>query len=147
MLRFAGQAADAVGINASLRAGELGRHAVIDLSEDRVETKVGWVREGARSAGRDPDGIELEMNNWLVRITRSASDAEQFLTRIAARFDVDPVVMARSPSVLVGTVDQCRDRLEERRDRFGISFFQLDAGFPPDDVEALAPLVGSLAGR
>ena len=70
VLRIAGREADIVGVNASLRAGELGEHAIRDLADDRVLRKVGWVREGAMAAGRDPDTIELEMNHWLARVTR-----------------------------------------------------------------------------
>lgn len=147
VLRFAGREADVVGINASLRRGELGRHAVVDLSDERAAEKVEWVREGARSAGREPDDIELEMNNWLVRVTTTGAEAHDFLARMAGRFDVDPVLLSRSPSVLVGTTAQCRDELEARRERFGINLIQLDAGFAPTDVEALGPLVAALTGR
>ena len=51
VLRLAGREADIVGINASLRAGELGAHAVRDLSVDRVAEKIGWAREGAVRGG------------------------------------------------------------------------------------------------
>jgi probable F420-dependent oxidoreductase len=147
VLRFAGREADIVGINASLRLGDLGRHAVVDLSEERTAEKIEWVREGAKAAGRQPEDIEFEMNNWLVRVTATASEAEEFLIRIAGRFEVDPDLLARSPSVLVGTTAQCCDELEARRERFGISYVQLDAGFAPGDVDALAPVVAALAGR
>ncbi len=73
VLRLAGREADIVGINASLHAGELGAHAVRDLSVERVAEKIGWAREGATAAGRDPDALELEMNHWLARVTPSAA--------------------------------------------------------------------------
>jgi probable F420-dependent oxidoreductase len=147
VLRFAGREADVVGINASLRAGTMGRHAVVDLYEDRVAEKITWVRHGAESAGRSLDDLELEMNHWLVRITDTASEAEDLLNRMATRFDADPVLLGRSPSVLVGTESQCKDLLEERRERFGFSVLQLDAGFYPKDMERLSSLVAALAGQ
>ncbi len=147
VLRLAGREADIVGVNASLRAGALGRHAVVDLAPERVTEKVSWVREGATAAGRDPDSIELEMNHWLLRVTATKDEADQFLTRIASRYDVEPAQLAVSPSVLVGTVEQCVDMLLERREEFGFSVLQLDAGFPPPDLDALGPLVSALAGR
>ena len=67
VLRLAGREADIVGINASLRAGELGADAVRDLSFERVAEKITWAREGAAAAGRDPDALELEMNHWLAQ--------------------------------------------------------------------------------
>jgi probable F420-dependent oxidoreductase len=146
VLRLAGREADIVGINASLRAGELGAHAVRDLSVERVAEKIGWVREGARAAGRDPDSLALEMNHWLARVTPSASAADDLLARMGTRFDVEPSVLAASPSVLVGTVSQIVDTLQARRDRLGISDLQLDAGFPTPDLDAFAPVIETLAG-
>jgi hypothetical protein len=49
--------------------------------------------------------------------------------------------------VLVGTTQQCIDTLQERRERFGFSYLQLDAGFAPADLAPLAPVVAALAGR
>jgi probable F420-dependent oxidoreductase len=146
VLRLAGREADIVGINASLRAGELGAHAVRDLSIECVAEKIGWAREGAIAAGRDPDTLELEMNHWLARVTPSAKAADDLLARMGARFDVDPTVLAASPSVLVGTVSQIVDTLQARRAQLGISYLQLDAGFPTPDLDAFAPVIESLAG-
>jgi probable F420-dependent oxidoreductase len=147
VLRLAGRHGDVVGINASLRAGAMGREAVVDLSEERVAEKIGWVREGAAAAGRDPDELELEMNHWLMRVTETDAAADDLLARMAARFEVEPSFLARSPSVLVGTRARCEDILHERRERLGLSFFQLDAGFAPKDLDTLGPLVASLSGQ
>jgi probable F420-dependent oxidoreductase len=147
VLRLAGREAQIVGVNASLATGALGAHAVVDLRAERVLEKVGWVRAGAAAAGRAPDDFELEMNHWLVRVTASVADAEAFLAKIAARYEVEPAVLADSPSVLVGTAQQCIDTLQERRERFGFSYLQLDAGFAPADLAPLAPVVAALAGR
>ena len=146
VLRIAGREADIVGINASLRAGELGAHAVRDLSVERVAEKIGWAREGAIEAGRDPDALELEMNHWLIRVTLSEKAAEDLLARMGARFEVDPAVLAASPSVLVGPVSQIVDTLQARREHLGISYLQLDAGFPTADLDAFAPVIEILAG-
>lgn len=146
VLRLAGREADIVGINASLRAGELGADAVRDLSVERVAEKIGWAREGAVAAGRDPDALELEMNHWLARVTPNASAADDLLARMGTRFDVDPAVLAASPSVLVGTASQIVDTLQARREQLGISYLQLDAGFPTPDLDAFAPVIATLAG-
>jgi len=146
VLRLAGREADIIGINASLRAGELGAHAVRDLTVERVAEKIGWAREGARAAGRDPDSLALEMNHWLARVTPSASAADDLLARMGARFDIEPSVLAASPSVLVGTASQIVDTLQARREQLGISDLQLDAGFPTPDLDAFAPVIETLAG-
>ncbi|HZP28543.1 MAG TPA: TIGR03621 family F420-dependent LLM class oxidoreductase [Acidimicrobiia bacterium] len=146
VLRIAGREADVAGVNASLRAGELGEHAIRDLSCERVLRKVGWVREGAAAAGRDPDSIELEMNHWLARVTPTVADAEDFLGRVAARYGVDAALLAESPSVLVGTVEQCVETLQARRERFGFNVLQLDAGFPNPGIADFAPVIAALSG-
>ena len=146
VLRFAGKEADLVGVNASLREGELGRHAVVDLERERVAQKVGWVREGALAAGRNQEEVELEMNHWLVRITDTGADGRAYLERIADRFEVAPTLLDDSPSVLVGTVEACVEKLQACREELGFSCLQLDAGFHPADIERLAPLVSALAG-
>jgi probable F420-dependent oxidoreductase len=146
VLGIAGRTADIVGINASLRAGALGRHAVVDLLPERVKEKVGWVAAGAASVGRSMADIELEMNHWLVRVTVTDAEANAYLEKVAGRYQIDPDVLARSPSVLVGTIEACIDTLVERRETLGINYFQLDAGYPPQDLEALAPILEALSG-
>jgi probable F420-dependent oxidoreductase len=147
VLRIAGRHADIVGINASLRAGALGAHAINDLSLGRVAEKVDWAREGAVAAGRTADSLELEMNHWLAKVTPSAAAATDLLERVATRNGVEPGLLAESPSVLVGTTNQMVDTLCARREQLGISYLQLDAGFPTPDLHAFAPVIAELAGR
>lgn len=147
MLRLAGRQADLVSIVASLGAGSVTSDAAEDLSAEQVARKVGWIGEGMREAGRDDQQVTISINHWLVRVTPTVEEADAFLERIAARKGADPRMLAASPAVLVGTVDQLADRLQERRDRFGISHFQLDAGVAARDVADLFPLVERMAGR
>ena len=147
ILRLAGRVADYVGIAANLGAGKLGREAVVDLSRQAVERKLGWAREGIAAAKRDPRSLVLELNHWLVRITPSTALAREFLEHSASRQQVEPQLLAASPSVLVGTVEQCADALLERRESLGISYIQLDAGYPAPDFASLRPLVERLAGK
>ena len=146
VLRLAGREADLVSIVASLKAGFTGPHSIADLSAERVQKKIGWVLQGVAEAGRDPGEITLSINHWLVRVTPTVADGRSFLERIASRNGVDTALLAESPAVLVGTVDQLADTLEERRERYGLSHFQLDAGFAPRDIDSLVPLVGRLTG-
>lgn len=146
VLRIAGRHADIVGINASLRAGALGAHAIEDLSVERVSEKIGWARDGAARVGRDADSLEFEMNHWLAKVTPSAAAATDLLERVATRNGVDPALLAASPSVLVGTANQIVDALRARRDELGISYLQLDAGFPTPDLHAFAPVIAELTG-
>ena len=146
MLRLAGREADLVSMVASLRAGEITSGSAADLSAARVEKKVDWIRQGMAERGRTQDAVTISINHWLVRVTSTVEEGAAFLARIAARNGLTVEMLAESPAVLVGTTDQLVDLVQERRERFGISHFQLDAGFAPSDVETLFPLVSRLAG-
>ncbi len=47
VLRFAGEVADIVGVNASIHSGEVDTAAAHDAMPERIDEKVVWVREGA----------------------------------------------------------------------------------------------------
>jgi hypothetical protein len=54
---------------------------------------------------------------------------------------VNPSLLESSPAVLAGSVARCVEALQERRERFGISYVNLGS-----DLEAVAPIVDRLAG-
>lgn len=147
MLRFAGSAADIVGINANLAAGDIGGHSVLDVGWERMEEKVTWAREGAVEAGRDADQLELSMAQWLLYVTDSRADADALVTKIARRVGVEPQWLEDAPGVLVGSVDRIVDKLERLRDQLGISYIQLHSGPHSVDLEPAAPVLRRLVGR
>lgn len=146
VLRLAGREAEIVGVNAGLKAGTLGRHAVVDLTPARMKEKIGWVHDGASRAGKSSDDITLSLNCWLVRVTPDHSTATEFLDRMAAQFDVTGEELGASPAVLVGTVDAICEKLATSRREYGFSHIQLDAGFHPKSLDSIAPIVTTLAG-
>ena len=141
MLGLAGRVADIAGVYANLGRGTLEMHPVVDMSPDRVAEKVQFVRDGARSAGRNPAHVELELSLLLCRLVRSARDAREVLERTAASWGVPPQTVEASPAVLVGTVDRCAELLVERRERYGFSYIHVGS-----DFENAAVLVARLAG-
>ena len=60
VLRFAGAIADIVGVNASIHSGEVDTAAAHDAMPERIDEKVGWLREGAGARFDD-----IEINAWL----------------------------------------------------------------------------------
>lgn len=146
VLGLAGREADIVGINANLGAG-VGAGSIVDVSADGILEKVGWAREAAAAAGRDPDQLVFSMAQWLLHVTASSSDARAVLDKVAARTGLDPAWLEAAPGVLVGSVGRCIEKLHELHDRFGISYVQLDAG-PRSmaSIDAVAPVVAALAG-
>jgi len=141
MLSLAATEADIVGLHANLRAGDWTESAASDLSAERIGEKVCWVKEAAAKAGRSMESIELQFNIYACRITSRRSTADAAVSSFAARLNADPALLARSPAVLCGSLNQCVDALLEIRERYGISYFQLGS-----DVAATAPLVARLVG-
>lgn len=136
MLRFAGEQADIVGINPSIRSGAIDADAARDSAADRFDRKVAWVREGA---GDRFDDVELNVLVFMATIT---DDAASVADALGPMFGVDAADVLESPSVLAGTVDEICDQLRRRRDRWGVSYVV----FQQDVVEAMAPVVARLAG-
>jgi probable F420-dependent oxidoreductase len=141
-LAIAARHADIVGLHARLPDGRLTSEAAEDLSAERMTQKVGWVRTAAADAGRSSDDIELQATVYLTRISDSGRTAAASISTFATLLAADPALVASSPAVLVGSVEQCVDTLIERRERFGISYVNLGS-----DLDAVAPIVARLAGR
>jgi probable F420-dependent oxidoreductase len=141
ILDFAAAHADIVGIHARMSDGSLSPGAATDLGVTRIEAKVGRVREAALAAGRGEDAVELQFTAYLVKVTDSSAEAGASTSSFAGLLGADPELVSGSPAVLVGSVAECVDALEERRERFGLSYWNLGA-----DVEAVAPIVARLAG-
>jgi alkanesulfonate monooxygenase SsuD/methylene tetrahydromethanopterin reductase-like flavin-dependent oxidoreductase (luciferase family) len=145
MLRLAGQEADIVGINANLNAGDIGGHSVLDVGWEAMTEKVGWAREGAVAAGRDPDSLELSMAQWLLHVSESGSANEALLTKLAGRLGVEAGWLEAAPGVVVGSVSRCIEKLVELRERLGISYIQIHSGPRSVDLQQAAPIVAALA--
>jgi probable F420-dependent oxidoreductase len=138
VLSLAAREADIVSLHPRLRSGHLDRAAANDLSPERLDEKVGWVCEALAANGRQPQDVELQLNLFVVRIGRSTSAVE---STHAAGFLADPDLLAQSPAVLIGSVEQCAEALLERRERYGLSCFNMGS-----DFASAAPLVARLAG-
>lgn len=137
VLRFAGATADIVGVNASIHSGEIDTAAAHDGLADRIDDKVGWVRDGA---GERFDALEL--NAWLA-VAEVTDDATGLAEVLAPGFDATPDAVLSSPLTLIGSPGQIADRLHERRERWGYSYHVI----PGDRAHAFAGVVAALTGR
>ena len=135
LLRWAGATADIVGVNASIHSGEIDEAAAHDALADRIDEKVGWVREGAGDRFDD-----LELNAWLA--AAELTDDPTMVEGIAALFGTDADSFRRSPLALVGSPGDVAEMLAERRERWGYSYHVL----PGDRAHDFAPLVADLTG-
>jgi probable F420-dependent oxidoreductase len=136
VLELAGTVADIVGINASMRSGVRPGSAVLDLTGERVAAKLDTVRVAARAAGRDPAMLRYQISV----LSLNVPGTPPWVSSLAA--DVtDPAVLAASPAVLHGSVDECVEMLQRRREEFGLDYIQFGG-----DPVAAAPIVARLAG-
>lgn len=139
VLTLAGATADIVGINASMRRGAATGLSLLDLTADRVKTKIAIAREAAEEAGRDPDALSYQLSILSADIT-DVPDARPWVSSLAS--DVtDPAVLGASPAVLRGTVASCVETLQRHREEFGFDYIH----FGGDPLVA-APVVARLAG-
>jgi hypothetical protein len=97
---------------------------------------VAWVRE---AAGDRFDDIEL---NCLVFVAIVTDDRQAMAEMLAGGFGVSPEQALSIPNAFVGTVDQICADLEERRERWGVSYVVFQEGA----MDAMAPVVARLAG-
>ena len=140
MLRFAGANGDIVGVNPSIHSGEIDADAARDGLADRMDRKFEWVAEGA---GDRLD--EIEFNAW-VPVVAITDDATAVAELVAPGFGLAPEQATEaldSPMALIGSEDEIVERLEQRRDRWGFSYFVVQN----DDALTLAPIVARLTGR
>jgi len=141
VLELAAREADIIGVHCALRERELGPAAAEDLAADHIACKLGWVRAELERVGRPIEDVELQFSVYMCRITDSISDGEVAASSFASLLAADPQLIADSPAVLCGTIAQCVDRLQELRQRYGFTYFNLGS-----DVEAVSPLLARLAG-
>jgi alkanesulfonate monooxygenase SsuD/methylene tetrahydromethanopterin reductase-like flavin-dependent oxidoreductase (luciferase family) len=136
VLRFAGQVADIVGVNAYIHSGEIDGAAAQDSLADRFDQKVGWVREGA--GDRFPS---LEINAWIA-VASLTDDGDAVAESLAPLYDTDAASVRSSPLTLIGSLEEISEALHERRARWGYSYLVL----PGAQARELAPVVAALSG-
>ena len=136
VLSIAAREADVVGFNTTLRSGEAGREAAAAAVADRFDERVQWVRD---AAGERFDQLELQCHTSFVVVT---DDRRGVAGSMAGIFGVDADQALQVPIVIVGNVDEICADLQERRERWGFSYWVI----PSDAMESFAPVVQRLSG-
>jgi probable F420-dependent oxidoreductase len=144
VLGIAGRYADIVGINPQIPAGRVLPETPADLAPERVREKVGWVREAAQQAGRDPAAIELQA---LVFVVAIGDDVRSLREALAKGSGMSVEQVADAPLFITGSAGEIRDRLMKRREETGISYIVIQ-GKDEASLERFAEaVVEPLAGR
>jgi probable F420-dependent oxidoreductase len=136
VLRIAGREADIAGVNFNLEPGAVNQQVLRTGDAASTDEKIAWIRQGA---GERFDEIEL---NVTVFVAAVSDDPGKLAERIAPGYGMSPAEVLESPHVLVGSVEQMVDTLQQRRERYGFSYVV----FSGDVHDALAPVVAKLAG-
>jgi probable F420-dependent oxidoreductase len=136
VLSIAARQANIVGFNASLRAGFVGPEVAATALPEKFDERVQWVRD---AAGDRFDSLELQCHTSFAMIVPNRDEVAEGM---AGMFAVDPKVALRIPIVLVGTVDEVCETLQERRERWGFSYWIVNS----DAMADFAPVVERLAG-
>jgi probable F420-dependent oxidoreductase len=145
VLSFAAREADIVGV--SSKATAAGAIDLGDRTPQAFDEKVAWIRDAAEE--RFP---QLELNTLIqhVRITNNRRQAVEEILAAYANWPPGLVVnvpqraeeLLEAPFCLIGTVGQIVEQLQERRERYGISYITIHGGY----TDALAPVIERLAG-
>ncbi|MEY2445203.1 MAG: hypothetical protein QOE00_1783 [Ilumatobacteraceae bacterium] len=135
MLRFAAQHADIVGVNVAL-ASAPDETSVRDGLPASIDRKFEQIRA---DAGDRFDS--LEFSAWLAVCTVT-DDALAVGERLSGQFGAPASEVLQSPLVLAGTHSELVDRLQERRMRWGYSYYIVQE----PSIDELAPIVASLTG-
>jgi probable F420-dependent oxidoreductase len=137
ILSLAAREADIISVNATLTAGVVGREAAATSTAAAYERKIGWIRD---AAGERFAGIELQCQCVIAMVV---PNRREVMESMAPSFGISPAEAAQVPLAIVGTVEEICDSLEQRRERFGLSYWVV-----PDSVTSeFAPVVARLSGK
>ena len=136
MLRFAAQHADIIGVNVALPAAP-DQASARDALPASIDAKFEQIRVDAGARFDD-----LEFNAWL-SVCEVTDDVGAVGQRLSGRFGASPEDVLASPLILVGRIEEMIDRLEQRRSRWGYSYFVVQQ----QSIDDFAPVVARLTGR
>ena len=136
VLRLAGEVADIVSFNPSMRSGKIDTTAGSSSTPEATDQKLAWIREGAGERYR-----ELELHVRL-EVALVCDDPDPYFDGLSGGFGLTPDQARQSPHALLGPPSMMIERLIERRERWGLSYI----GVPQEASEAMAPVVAALAG-
>jgi probable F420-dependent oxidoreductase len=136
VLSIAAREADIVGFNASLRAGAVGPEVAATAVPEKFDERVQWVRE---AAGERFESLELQCHTSFAMVVPNRQEVAEGMAGV---FGVSAEVALDIPIALVGTVDEICESLQQRRERWGFSYWIING----DSMEAFAPVVERLNG-
>ena len=139
VLTAAAQAADIVGLNASLHSGSVGPDTALSALGDRFLERSSWVKEAAGDRFED---LEIQMNTFVATVTSSTSEADEMFEGMAPMFGLSAEQARTIPMVLAGTVSDVCEQLLNYRELYGANYWVIHE----NEFEAMAPVVARMTG-
>ncbi|MEA2636658.1 MAG: hypothetical protein QOH92_3425 [Chloroflexota bacterium] len=133
LLTLAAKEADIISIMPRSRRDGSGLEDA-DASPEAFTRKLAWIRD---AAGERFSALELNTLVQTVVITDRRRDAA---TPLAKEYSMEVDQVFETPLVLIGSVDQIAENLEQRRERFGLSYITVFE----KDLENLARVIDRL---
>jgi probable F420-dependent oxidoreductase len=135
ILGLAGREADIVGIAPVPNNGS--EAATRARLEAAIDAQLGWIRDAAGDRFGD---LELNMVAFPVILDE---DRVARAVKLAPRLRMTPDAVLAAPHVWVGGVDGICEALEQRRERWGVSSWNVPVAL----LDRAAPVVARLGGR
>jgi probable F420-dependent oxidoreductase len=136
MLRLAARHADIVGVLPAPIRDSTDSDDPRDRMPAAFDAKIGMIRDAAR--GRFGT-LEINAFGTFIITDKRRADTEDLILR-RGWTGIDAEAVWQMPTIFIGSLDQIRSDLRERRERFGLSY--LVAG--EDKLPALAEIVSGL---
>ncbi|MGH2938610.1 MAG: TIGR03621 family F420-dependent LLM class oxidoreductase [Solirubrobacterales bacterium] len=139
MLTFAARNADIIGVNRLLPIsdGTAPPRSMENAVTEEIDKKFAWIREAA-----GPRFEDLTFQS-LVRVAQITDDPGGVAEELSGPLRISPEEVLESPFFLLGSVEEIAERLFERRERWGYSYYTVSR----DQAVDFAPIVEHLSGR
>jgi alkanesulfonate monooxygenase SsuD/methylene tetrahydromethanopterin reductase-like flavin-dependent oxidoreductase (luciferase family) len=136
MLRLAARHADIVGVLPAPIRGSSDSDDPRDRLPAAFDAKIGVVRE---AAGERFENLEINAFGTFIITGRRRTRTEELIAR-RGWTGIDAETVWQMPTIFIGSPDQIRSDLQERRQRFGLSYLVVGE----DGLPALAQIVSGL---
>lgn len=137
MLRIAAREADIINVNFNLAHGAVSSELVMTGTAEQTDEKFEWIRE---AAGDRLPQLEMSVLIFLLNVT---DDARSLAEVVATGIGTNADVVLGIPHFLIGSLDAIEETLQQRRERYGISYVIVQG----EAAQQLAPLVEKLSGK
>ena len=134
VLSIAAREADIIGLTARSTARGLDWTSALSVAN---HAKIAWIRE---AAGERFSTLEFSNTIFIAVVTDHSQPVAQ---HVGSHLGLTAEQTLDCAHILIGSVDQIVEKLQERREQFGISSIEVTE----THIEALAPVVARLAGK